>query len=232
MRAMILAAGRGERMRPLTDHTPKPLLPVGGQPLIVWHLQRLAAAGVREVVINHAHLGEQIETALGDGAAWGLRIRYSPEPAGALETAGGIVQALPLLGDAPFFVLSGDVYVDCDYRALMDAASLADGATAFLWMVDNPPWHAGGDFALRDGRLFLDEDARNDRRDKLTYANLGVFSPAFFAGLRPGARLPLGPVFKQAIAAGRVRGARYTGLWDNLGTPQQLHALDTLLRTR
>jgi MurNAc alpha-1-phosphate uridylyltransferase len=232
MRAMILAAGRGERMRPLTDRIPKPLLPVGGQPLIVWHLQRLAAAGVREVVINHAHLGEQIETALGDGAAWGLRIRYSPEPAGALETAGGIVQALPLLGDAPFFVLSGDVYVDCDYRVLMNAASLADGATAFLWLVDNPPWHAGGDFALRDGRLFLDEDARNDRRDKLTYANLGVFSPAFFAGLPPGARLPLGPLFKQAIAAGRVRGARYTGLWDNLGTPQQLHALDTLLRTR
>lgn len=227
MKAMILAAGRGDRMRPLTDHTPKPLLPVAGKALIVWHLERLAQAGFREVVINHAHLGDQIEALLDDGSAWGLRIRYSPEPPGALETAGGVAQALPLLGPEPFFLISADIYVEADYRVLTDAAAgLKDGATGFMWMVDNPPWHSGGDFALVDDRLTLDAGPR------LTYANLGVFGPAFFAGVEPGTRLPMSPLFRRAIADGRIRAARFPGLWDNVGTPEQLRALDDRLHQR
>lgn len=224
MKAMILAAGRGERMRPLTDRTPKPLLPVAGKPLIVWHLERLAKAGFRDIVVNHAHLGEQIEAALGDGSAWGVDIRYSAEPSGALETAGGVVQALPLLGDEPFFLLSGDIYADTDYGQLARAGQLADGATAFMWMVDNPVWHHRGDFAIQDGWL------ANEGEPKLTYANLGVFAPAFFAGVEPGTRLPMSPLFGRAIAARRIRAARYAGLWDNIGTPDQLRSLDERLR--
>ena len=148
---MILAAGRGERMRPLTDRTPKPLLPVGGHPLIVWHLERLAAAGMREVVINHAHLGDQIESLLGDGEAWGVSIRYSEEPAGALETAGGIANALPLLGDAPFLVINGDIF--CDWDVAGAAAKLAAGDLAHLVLVPNPPQHADGDFSLAQGKV-------------------------------------------------------------------------------
>ena len=144
MKAMILAAGRGERMRPLTDHTPKPLLMAGGKPLIVWHLERLAAAGFRDIVINHAHLGTQIETALGDGSHWGLRIVYSPEPPGALETAGGIATALPLLGDAPFLVVNGDVYCDWDFNQARQLAA----TSAHLVMVANPAHHAGGTLSL------------------------------------------------------------------------------------
>lgn len=224
---MILAAGRGERMRPLTDHTPKPLLAAGGKPLIVWHLERLAQAGMREVVINHAHLGRQIEAALGDGAAWGVTIRYSAEPEGALETAGGVAHALPLLGAAPFFLISADIYVEADYRALAAAAgALQDGATAFMWMVNNPSWHEDGDFALDGDHLALDGAPR------LTYANFGVFSPAFFAGVEPGTRLPMSPLFRRAIGQRQVRGARFDGLWDNVGTPSQLHALDDALRQR
>ena len=227
MKAMILAAGRGERMRPLTDHTPKPLLQVGGKPLIVWHLERLAAAGFRDVVINYAHLGAKIEAALGDGSAFGLSIAYSPEPPGALETAGGVAQALHLLGPAPFFLISADIYVECDYRSLAGKADeLTDTTTAFMWMVANPPWHSAGDFAMHDGRLTLS----NER--KLTYANLGVFSPAFFAGVEPGNKLPMSPLFKRAISAGSIRAARYSGMWDNIGNPEQLRALDELLRNR
>ena len=222
---MILAAGRGERMRPLTDHTPKPLLPVAGKPLIVWHIERLAKAGFRDIVINHAHLGDQIEALLDDGSAWGVSIRYSPEPAGALETAGGVVQALPLLGDAPFFLVSADIYAEADYRELAGvASSLNATVTAFMWMVDNPPWHAGGDFAIEDGHLSLTGEP------KLTYANLGVFSPAFFVGVEPGTRLPMSPLFNRAIAQRRIRAAHYTGMWDNIGTPEQLRTLDDFLR--
>jgi hypothetical protein len=152
MKAMILAAGRGERMRPLTDHTPKPLLPVGGKPLIVWHLERLAAAGLRDVVINHAHLGNQIEHALGDGSRWGLAIRYSPEPEGALETAGGIANALPLLGhDDPFLVVNGDIF--CDWDVARAANALRPGDLAHLVLVPNPPHHPQGDFCLQVGRV-------------------------------------------------------------------------------
>ena len=225
MKAMILAAGRGERMRPLTDHTPKPLLEVGGKPLIVWHLERLAAAGVRDVVINHAHHGTQIEAALGNGARFGLSIFYSAETTGALETAGGVVKALPLLGPEPFFLISADIYADCDYRHLVDADTRLEGnVTAFMWMVENPSWHSAGDFAISRGLLSLTAQPR------LTYANLGIFSPAFFAGIEPGTKLPMSPLFKRAIQAESIRAARYTGIWDNIGNPEQLRALDAELR--
>ncbi len=225
MKAMILAAGRGDRMRPLTDTVPKPLLPVGGKPLIVWQIERLAAAGIRELVINHAHLGAQIEAALGDGARYGVLIRYSPE-AEALETAGGIRQALPQLGDAPFLVVSADIYCECDYRALLDGLRFEDNALACLWMVANPPWHPGGDFALRDGHLHLDGEPR------LTYANFGLFRPEMFADVAPDAKLPLRPLLDEAIPAGRIQGARLDAMWDNLGVPAQLAELDALLRNR
>ena len=223
---MILAAGRGERMRPLTDACPKPLLPVGGKPLIVWQIERLVAAGITDLVINHAHLGEQIEAALGDGRRFGARIVYSPEQE-ALETAGGVANALHLLGAAPFLVVSADIYCEGDYRRMIESAGQINERTpAFLWMVDNREWHPQGDFALRDGVLHLDGEPR------LTYSNLGIFCPEFFVDVVPGTRLPLRPLFDQAIPAGRIRGARMSGLWDNIGTPAQLAALDNTLRHR
>ncbi len=221
MRAMILAAGRGERMRPLTDHTPKPLLQAGGKPLIVWHLEKLAAAGFREVVINHAHLGEQIEQALGDGAKWGVRIAYSPEPPGALETAGGIATALPLLGDAPFLVVNGDIYCDVDFGRF----SRSTVAGAHLVMVANPAHHAGGDFSL-DGERVI----RANGEQTLTYAGIGIFSPAFFAGVQPGTIMKLRPLLDAAIAAGTLTGERFAGRWVDVGTPQRLAELDAEIR--
>jgi MurNAc alpha-1-phosphate uridylyltransferase len=226
MKAMILAAGRGERMRPLTDTCPKPLLQVGGKPLIVWQVERLAAAGITDLVINHAHLGGQIEASLGNGRRYGARITYSRE-AEALESAGGVVKALHLLGPSPFLIVSADIYVACDYRRLAESAALLqDGTLALLWLVANPVWHARGDFALVDGFLQL------DREPRLTYANIGIFQPDFFAGIEPGTKYPLLPLFNRAIAAGKVRGAVLGGLWDNLGTPQQLAALDEALKNR
>ncbi len=221
---MILAAGRGERMRPLSDACPKPLLAVGGKALIVWQIERLAEAGIRELVINHAHLGAQIEAALGDGRRHGVRIIYSPE-AEALETAGGVVQALPLLGAEPFLVLSADIYCECDYRALT-AAQPADGVLAHLWLVDNRPWHPHGDFALSAGFL------RNTGEPRLTYSNIGIYRPEFFAGVASGSKMPLRPLLDRAIAAGKVRGARLDALWDNIGTPAQLAELDAALERR
>ncbi|MBV2234568.1 MAG: nucleotidyltransferase family protein [Sterolibacterium sp.] len=231
MKAMILAAGRGERMRPLSDHTPKPLLPVGGKPLIVWQIERLASAGIRNIVINHAHLGAQIESALGDGAQFGVQITYSPETE-ALETAGGIRQALPLLGDAPFLVVSGDVYCDCDYRQLLEQTPLAEDALACLWMVDNPAWHVAGDFVLREGRLQLVSADDTTDAPRLTYANFGLFRAALFATVAPGQKLPLRPLLDALMPAGRIQGARLDAatLWENLGTPAQLAALDARLR--
>lgn len=226
MKAMILAAGRGERMRPLTDKTPKPLLPVGGKPLIVWQIERLVAAGIRDIVINHAHLGEQLVAALGDGRAWGANILWSPE-AEALETAGGIFKALPLLGRSPFLVVSADIYCECDYRALIEASPLDKNAQALLWMTDNPVWHPAGDFALRDACLHLTGEPR------LTYANFGLFRPEMLADapeLSPGKKLPLRPLLDRLIPAGKIQGAKLEGLWDNLGTPGQLAQLDTRLR--
>ncbi|TRZ64504.1 MAG: nucleotidyltransferase family protein [Rhodocyclaceae bacterium] len=226
MKAMILAAGRGERMRPLTDTCPKPLLQVGGKPLIVWQVERLVAAGITALVINHAHLGSQIEASLGDGRRYGARITYSRETE-PLESAGGVVKALHLLGPSPFLIVSADIYVECDYRRLAEGkALLQDGTLAFLWLVANPAWHARGDFALVDGFLQL------DREPRLTYANIGIFHPNFFAGIEPGTKYPLLPLFNRAIAAGMVRGAVLGGLWDNIGTPLQLAVLDEALKHR
>jgi MurNAc alpha-1-phosphate uridylyltransferase len=218
---MILAAGRGERMRPLTDHTPKPLLPVAGTPLIVWHIQRLAAAGIRMLVINHAHLGEQIEQALGSGERWGVSIRYSAEgPGRALETGGGIFKALPLLGAAPFLVVNGDVWCDADPAGL----SLQAGDLAQLLLVDNPGHHPGGDFFLdAAGRVHATGEPR------LTFSGMGVYHPALFADCRPGA-FPLAPLLRRAMAAGRVGGQRHAGRWVDVGTPERLLMLGKQLK--
>jgi MurNAc alpha-1-phosphate uridylyltransferase len=218
MKAMILAAGRGERMRPLTDHTPKPLLQVGGKPLIVWHLQRLAAAGFKDVVINHAHLGEQIEAALGDGSKWGVHIQYSPEKI-ALETAGGIANAMPLLGNAPFLVVNGDVYTDIDFGAL----SLMPTYLAHLVMVDNPPQHAAGDFALSGGKLSV------EGTEKLTFSGVGIYQPSLFASVVRGDAAKLAPLLKTAMAQGLVSGSHHRGAWHDIGTPERLLALDSQL---
>ena len=230
-RAMILAAGRGERMRPLTDHCPKPLLPACGKPLIVYHIEALARAGVREIVINHAHLGARIEAALGDGAAWGVRLLWSREEE-ALETAGGIRFALAQLGTAPFIVVNGDVHSDFDYaRLVARAQALAADATdiprAHLVLVANPPHNPQGDFALAsDGRL-LPADAANAPR--LTFAGLGAYQPALFAGIPHGARAPLGPLLREAIARNEVSGEAHGGYWLDVGTPQRLAELETWL---
>ena len=226
MKAFILAAGRGERMRPLTDHTPKPLLCAGGKPLIVWHLERLRACGFHEVVINHAHLGEQIEAALGDGSRFGLAIAYSPEPPGALETAGGIAHALDLLGDAPFLVANGDVWCDWDFRRALALAE-SEKPLAHLVFVDNPPQHAGGDFCL-DGKSV--RYANSGSGPTLTYAGTGVFSPAFFAGVPPGAVMKMRPLLDAAIAQGIVTGEHHMGRWVDVGTPERLAELDAQLK--
>ncbi|MCP5221538.1 MAG: nucleotidyltransferase family protein [Zoogloeaceae bacterium] len=223
MRAMILAAGRGERMRPLTDTCPKPLLSAGGAPLIVHHLRRLAAAGIDQIVINHAHLGEMIETALGDGSAFGLHIRYSPE-ATALETAGGIRQALPRLGDAPFLVVNGDVFCDIDFGALIHRADALKADRAHLVLVPNPPHHPAGDFHLRGGRASLSDGER------LTFSGIGLYHPDMFASLPSGQAAPLGPLLRQAITAGQVSAERFDGLWMDIGTPERLAELDARLR--
>lgn len=220
---MILAAGRGERMRPLTDTPPKPLLCAGGKALIAWHLERLAACGFRDIVINHAHLGEQIEAALGDGSRWDLSIRYSPEPPGALETAGGIAHALPLLGDAPFLVVNGDVWCDWDFRR---AYALAE-REAHLVFVDNPPQHPGGDFCL-DGDIV--RTAADAVGPTLTYAGTGVFAPAFFADVPDGTVMKLRPLLDAAIAEGRLTGEHHRGRWVDVGTPERLADLDRALR--
>ena len=220
MKAMILAAGRGERMRPLTDRTPKPLLPVAGKPLIVWHLERLARAGVRDIVINLAHLGEQVEALLGDGDAWGVTIRYSPEPPGALETAGGIAAALPLLGEEPFLVVNGDIYCDIDFKTV----SMADDPDiAHLVLVANPDHHRQGDFGLEGTRV-------TTAGPLLTFAGIGVYRPHLFATIAAGTRAGLAPLLRAAIADGRVSGQQHGGRWVDVGTPQRLTDLDTELR--
>lgn len=212
MRAMILAAGRGERLRPLTDSTPKPLIEVGGKPLIVRHLERLAAAGFSEIVINIAWLGERIMDHLGNGDAFGVTIRYSREPPEALETAGGIVQALPLLGDRPFLTVSADVLTDYPFERLRDIES---PRLAHLVLVDNPPHHPQGDFSLENGQV------RSGSGNAMTFSGIAVFEPSLFAGLSPGRR-PLRPVLEQTIAAGRVGGEHYAGMWADIGTPERL----------
>lgn len=226
MKAMILAAGRGERMRPLTDHLPKPLLEVGGKPLIVWHIERLVAAGITGLVINHAHLGHKLVEALGDGRACGARIEWSAEPEGALETAGGIAHAAHLLGDAPFIVVNGDIWCDADIAALRAAAGTlsAAGTLAHLLLVPNPPHNAGGDFALRAGRVF-DEAA-----DRLTFSGIGAYHPSLFAGLDPDRPAKLAPLLRAAMREGRVSGALHADHWFDVGTPQRLAEVDALVR--
>jgi MurNAc alpha-1-phosphate uridylyltransferase len=218
---MILAAGRGERMRPLTDSVPKPLLEVGGKPLIVWHIERLARAGFADLVINHAHLGTLIEDYLGDGGRYGVNIRYSPEVE-ALETAGGIANALPLLGGEPFLVVNGDVYCDIDFAGL----ALGEGEAAFLVLVDNPPQHPGGDFALTGGKV-SDEGER-----KLTFSGVGVYRPELFAAVAPGAKAKLAPLLRERMVLGQVGGSHYRGRWEDVGTPERLRRLDEELRGR
>lgn len=222
MKAMILAAGRGERMRPLTDHTPKPLLKVGDKPLIVWHIERLAEAGFKEIVINHAHLGQQIEESLKDGSQWGVQIRYSPEKV-ALETAGGIANALHLLGDTPFLVVNGDTFSDIDYASLQHA--LQPNQQAHLVMVDNPPQHPAGDFVLEKG-LVAEHGAA-----KLTFSGVGVYRPELFADVEKGQPAKLAPLLRNAMAQGQVSGQHHRGKWYDIGTPQRLAELDAQLQS-
>ncbi len=252
-RVMLLAAGRGERMRPLTDRIPKPLVAVAGKTLIEYHLQRLASVGIAEVIINHAHLGDQIVAALGDGSQFGLRIRYAPEPEGALETAGGILNALPLLcandharriaGSAPqdsandeFIVVNADVWTDYDYKALVTRP--LGNHLAHLVMVDTPAFKAQGDFYLQhcaasggqsasvqvaEGQINLHQEGR-----LLTFAGLSILSKHLFDGLQPGSS-PLLPLLQAAMAEGRVSGEYYTGEWEDVGTLARLAALNKRL---
>jgi N-acetyl-alpha-D-muramate 1-phosphate uridylyltransferase len=218
MKAMVLAAGRGERMRPITDTVPKPLVRVGGRPLIAWHLAALARAGVREVVINLSWLGEQLRTALGAGADFGLRITYSEEGPVALETGGGIFRALPLLGPEPFLVLSGDIWTDID----LGSVQLEPEAQAHLVLIPNPPHHPRGDFGL-EGNVVVQRDS-----ERLTYANVGIYRPEFFAGCAAG-RFPLLEPLNRAIAARLVRGEVHRGAWSDVGTPDRLAQLEARL---
>jgi len=227
MKALVFAAGLGERMRPLTDTTPKPLLEAGGKPLIAWHLEKLAAAGVREVVVNTSWLAPRFPELLGDGGRWGLRIHYSFEGDTPLETGGGMLHALKLLGDAPFIAVNGDVWCDFDFARLPSAP----GGDAHLVLVDNPDHHPAGDFALGDdGRLHADGEPR------LTFAGIGVYRPSLLDGWRevigdaPGAaasppRFKLAPLLRAAMVRGAVGGEHHRGRWTDVGTPQRLRAL-------
>ena len=230
MRAMIFAAGRGERMRPLTDSTPKPLLKVRGKPLIAWHLERLAAAGIDEVVINIAYLATQFPAVLGDGTRFGLRIHYACEGETALETGGGMLNALPLLGTEPFIAVSGDVFADVDFARLPRAPR----GTAHLLMVDNPAHHPEGDFSFDDNGTL---QPRTSKAIALTWSGIGVFSPAFLSHWRedaasePGAsedppRFPLRPLLHAAIRRGEASGEHHCGFWSDVGTPERLREID------
>lgn len=226
MKAMILAAGRGERMRPATDRIPKPLLPVAGKPLIVWLLERLVGAGITELVVNVSHLGATIEEALGNGAAFGARIAYSRE-AEALETAGGIAAALPLLGEEPFVVVNGDIHTDFDFTRLIPRAIAltVEGTLAHLVLVDNPPHHPHGDFTLEQGFITAGGEAR------FTFSGIGAYHPSLFGRLRSGQKYQLATLLREPIAARRVSGERHGGKWIDVGTPERLAAVDRLLRT-
>ncbi|MEY3464519.1 MAG: hypothetical protein RL603_117 [Pseudomonadota bacterium] len=222
---MILAAGRGERMRPLTDDLPKPLLDVGGRSLLAWHLTALARAGFRDVVINLSWQGAKIPAALGDGSAFGLRLHYSDEGPVALETGGGIFRALTLLGDAPFLVVNGDVWTDYDYAR---APQLDAAALAALVLVPNPPQHPRGDFALERRLDHVDVVATPEVMPRHTYSGIGVYRPEFFEGCSDG-RFPLLPLLLRAAEARRLRGELYQGAWSDVGTPARLRELDDRL---
>ncbi|TCM63718.1 MurNAc alpha-1-phosphate uridylyltransferase [Acinetobacter calcoaceticus] len=220
MKAMILAAGMGNRMRPLTLHTPKPLLKVGSKPLIVWHIEKLQAIGVTEIVINTAWLGEKLLAELGDGSQFGVNILWSHEGEG-LETAGGIVNALPLLGDEPFILVNGDVWTTADFAGLK-TVELADNL-AHLLLVSNPPQHPQGDFILSAGRSYLFEQQQSG--EALTYSGVAVYSPLMFKGLEQGKRAML-PLFKQAMLQGQISAEKLVGTWVDVGTPERLAELD------
>jgi N-acetyl-alpha-D-muramate 1-phosphate uridylyltransferase len=219
MKAMLLAAGRGERMRPLTDTLPKPLLRVGGRALIAWHLAALARAGVREVVINVSWLGEQLRGALGDGREFGVRISWSEEGPVPLETGGGIFHAVPLLGPGPFLVVNSDIWTDIDFGRLR----LESGAHAHLVLIPNPPHHPRGDFAL-EGDVVVDRDS-----GRFTYSGVGLYHPEFFHDCTAG-RFPLLPLLNRAIAAGLARGEVHRGEWCDVGTPERLASLERRMR--
>jgi MurNAc alpha-1-phosphate uridylyltransferase len=227
MRAMILAAGRGERMRPLTDSTPKVMLEAGGRPLIEWHLEKLGRAGVERVVINYAWMGEQIEQRLGNGARFGLDIVYSAEQ-DALESAGGIANALPLIGEQPFLVVNGDVYTDLDFVVLLRHLPQlnAKDRLAHLVLIDNPEHHPQGDFVLAGSHVQAAGDAR------LTFSGIGLYHPHLFAEVVRGNRARLAHLLRPAMDRGVVTGERYDGLWIDVGTPQRLAHLDDLLNSR
>ncbi|MFA5678424.1 MAG: nucleotidyltransferase family protein [Pseudomonas sp.] len=220
MKAMILAAGKGERMRPLTLHTPKPLLPVGGKPLIQWHMEALQRAGFRQLVINHAWLGEQIEAAFADGTQLGVKISWSAEEQ-PLETAGGIKRALPLLGTSPFVLVNGDIWSDFDFAQLR----LPVAKLAHLVLVDNPPFKQGGDFLLNAGSVANPQ--AHEQAQALTYSGIALLSPELFAGLEDGPQ-PLAPLLRAAAQRGLVSGEHYAGRWIDVGTPERLQQADRL----
>ena len=222
MKAMILAAGRGERMRPLTDHTPKPLLPVAGKTIIEHTINHLISAGFHDIIINHAHLGQQIEDHLGDGQQFGASIQYSPEGEHALETAGGIVNALSLLGDEVFLVINGDIVTDFPFAELKNMPV----DLAHLVLVNNPEHHPQGDFGLdKTGKVI------ENCTEKLTFSGIGLYRPELFSNI-PAGSSKLGPLLRQAIASQRVTGQQFAGFWMDIGTPERLQELDYLLKTR
>jgi len=222
MKAMILAAGKGERLRPLTLHTPKPLVRAGGVPLIEYHLRALAAAGVTEIVINHAWLGQQIEDHLGDGSQFGVSISYSAEGE-PLETGGGIFQALPLLGVEPFVLVNGDIWTEYDFTRLRQPLA----GLAHLVLVDNPAHHPEGDFVLHGDRL----SDRGDATGGLTYSGIAVLHPAMFAGCSPGA-FKLAPLLRAAMGAGKVSGEHFSGCWVDVGTYERLAEVEAIVKER
>ena len=224
MKAMILAAGLGNRMRPLTLHTPKPLLEVGEKPLIVWHIEKLQKIGVTEIVINTAWLGEKLANALGDGSQFGVKILWSHESAG-LETAGGIINALPLLGDEPFILVNGDVWTTMDFASLLDV-QLGE-QQAHLVLVENPPQHLKGDFILSNGLAYTFE--QEQLGEALTYSGIAVLHPRMFVGLENGKR-PLAPLLKQAMQQQQVSAEKLQGIWVDVGTPERLEQLDQQIK--
>ncbi|MDG6773516.1 nucleotidyltransferase family protein [Thiomicrorhabdus sp. ZW0627] len=224
VKAMILAAGRGNRLRPLTDSIPKPLVPLCGKPLIEYHIEKLAEAGVEEIVINHAWLGDQIENTLGNGERWGVRIHYSPEPEGGLETAGGIIKALSLLGNEPFVVVNGDVYTDMDFAPLIEqACSFSDSSEllAHLVLVPSPEFNAQGDFGLN-------EESRVQSEGGHTFAGLSILHPNLFENMEVDF-IKLAPILREAMQAGKVSGELYEGFWSDIGTHERLHEAERLL---
>jgi MurNAc alpha-1-phosphate uridylyltransferase len=223
MKVMLLAAGRGERLRPLTDEVPKALVEAAGKPLIGWHLERLARAGFRDAVINVSHLGARIEERLGDGARYGMRIAYSRERE-RLETAGGIANALSLLGRAPFLLVNADVYCECDFARLRSVA--LGRRLAHLVLVPNPAHRAEGDFSLNDGII------GNDGAPRYTYSGVALMDPALVAPVKMGDKAPLGPLLRDAAARGRLGGELYEGLWQDVGTIERLAELERYLREK